>query len=140
MRTRWTRDDRGRGWRDASTAKGHPGASKAPEAGRGRKGAPSRFQREHSPADTPISDLQGPSAQPDLRGDRRQAGVPTPCPPHRTPRGTHILHLTHSSTNMFPWSSASLSLWEERPGAAVGSPDPEASGLAPSPPPPGSPP
>lgn len=97
------------------------------------------FPAGEQPADTPTPDLQGPlHAGPERR--RKTGRGPAPRPPHRTPRGTHILHLTHSSTNMFPWSSASLSLWEERPGAAVGSPDPEASGLAPSPPPPGSPP
>lgn len=100
---------------------------------------PPHFRRECSPP-TPRRRTCKALCTPDLRGDGEQAGAPTPRPPHRTPRGTHILHLTHSSTNMFPWSSASLSLWEERPGAAVGSPDPEASGLVPSPPPPGSPP
>ena len=58
------------------------------------------------------------------------------CPtPSRS--GTHVLHLTHSSTNMFPWSSASLSLWEEKEEAqwrsriprSPASQDPEGSGL-----------
>lgn len=128
-----------RGRERRADSSGAPRSSQSARGRTGRKPPPPRFRRERSPP-TPRRRTCKALCTPDLRGDGEQAGAPTPRPPHRTPRGTHILHLTHSSTNMFPWSSASLSLWEERPGAAVGSPDPEASGLAPSPPPPGSPP
>lgn len=59
--------------------------------------------------------LQCPPAQPAME-------IPAQLPPGmefpaQPPPGlTYFPHFTHSSTNMFPWSSANLSLWEEGTG------------------------
>lgn len=56
--------------------------------------------------------LTARAGPPSLPGDNNKA--PTPLMPAPGSGLTYLPHFTHSSTNMFPWSSANLSLWEKR--------------------------
>ena len=71
----------------------------------------------HDPTHTALETCQAdsPTARagpPSFPGDSNKA--PTPLTPSPGSGLTYLPHFTHSSTNMFPWSSANLSLREKR--------------------------
>lgn len=99
----------------AGFAKGVPGTREFPECSFPHHLMGFRIQMDRSAyAPPPQTELQTCQATTPLCVQRlhHSLGTPTKLPPPGSGL-TYLPHFTHSSTNMFPWSSASLSLQEK---------------------------